>query len=159
MILFQEVFLMKFILKHRIIIIVTGILLTIIIGLFLHKLEQSAGIDSLIFRNSEHYRYFKEIEKIFGNMENITIGISGNKTIYDKDVLKAIGELTDFLKSREEVVEKDILSLTAIDNMIGENRELIVQPLIENYNNISDEDLKSIRQQVNDNPLLKDRLV
>ncbi len=150
---------MNFILKHRITIIITGILLTIIIGLFLPKLEQSAGIDSLIFRSSEHYRYYKEIEKIFGSMENITFGISGNKTIYEKDVFKAIGELTDFLKSREEVVEEDILSLTLIDNIIGGNRELIVQPLIENYNNISDDDLISIRQQVNENPLLKDRLV
>ncbi|MBN2545848.1 MAG: MMPL family transporter [Spirochaetes bacterium] len=150
---------MYFVIKHRIIIIITGILLAVFFGLFLHKLKKSAGIDSLIDRSTEHYRYYKETEKTFGKMETITIGISSEKTVFDKEVLKAIGELSDFFKNREEIEENDVLSLTTVDNMIGRDKELIVEPLVENYNDLSNEDLINIKKQVNENPLLNNRLV
>jgi|GEM_PF-1560301 len=162
---------MNFILKFRIpiilvsslitILFITGFILNTAFGINIIKLEKNAGFESLVPENNKDYKYFKEIEKIFGNMDTITIGISSNDTVFNKDTLNAINEFSAFLENREEIDDDDVLSLTTVDNMNADYGMLEIDPLIETeyINDLNEYDFDDIKEQVKNNPLFNNRLV
>lgn len=149
----------NFIYKNRILIIVISILIGIASLPMLKYLEKNAGVESMIDKSNKDYKYFKESEQIFGKMETIVVGVSDKESIFTPSSLKAIGELTDFIKNLEEIDEDDVMSLTTVDDLIAENRELIVQPLVEEYDNLTDDELSKIKVSVDNNPMIKKLLI
>jgi predicted RND superfamily exporter protein len=150
---------MNFIFKYRIPIIIIGTIITVFFAYNIKFLKKNAGIETMLPQNNPDYKYFKEIEKEFGNMDNITIGISAKDSIYSREAITAINEITSFFENREEIEDDEVLSITTAKNIDNINGELTVEKLIDDPENITDEELKNVKFKIDDNPLYHGKLV
>lgn len=123
---------MKFILKHRIVIIIFLILLTLPFAMGIKLLTRDAGISSLLPEDDPDYIYYKETEELFGSADQVVIGLKFQDSVYTEQNIRLINNVTEFLKSLDEIDKDDVLSLTTVDDMEGKQGELIINPLVEN---------------------------
>ncbi len=152
---------MSRLLQYRmlILLILTGI--TVGFGFHIKNLTRDAGVSSLLAEDHPDYMYWKEMETVFGATDQIVVGISSQETIYTRDNLKLIHELTTFFEDLDEIDPDDVTSLTNIDDMQGVEDELVIEPLIssEEIDILNAAQLQDIRARVRTNPLFHGKLV
>ena len=152
---------MKYVIKYRLVILFVLLGLTGLIGAQITNLTSDAGISALLPQNDPDYLYWQETEEIFGASEQVVIGITAKDTIYKVEHLQLVHELTTFLEELDDVEEDDVVSLSNVDDMIGLEDELLVEPLIETdiIDEFDTEALAALRQRVRTNPLFAGKLV
>ena len=152
---------MKFILRYRVLILLISVILTAFFGVQIKKLTRDAGVSTLVATDHPDYLYWKETEEIFGATDQVVVGVSSEQGVYDIETLRFIHELTVFFEEQDEIDEDDVVSLTNVDDMRGEESELLIEPLIEadDIDTLDAEDLAEIREKVRSNPLFFERLV
>ena len=122
---------MKYVIKYRFMILCVLLGLTGLIGAQISKLTSDAGISALLPQDDPDYLYWQETEDIFGASEQVVVGITAKDTIYKVEHLQLVYEITTFLEDLDDIEEDDVLSLSNVDDMIGLEDELLVEPLIE----------------------------
>ncbi|GAK58579.1 hypothetical protein U27_05553 [Candidatus Vecturithrix granuli] len=152
---------MEKLLKYRMLILLVLVGLTIGFGIHIIHLTRDAGVSSLLPEDHPDYLYRKEMEEVFGATDQIVVGISSQDTIYTRDNLKLIHELTTFFENLDEIDADDVTSLTNIDDMQGVEDELLIEPLVsvEEIDILDDEQLQAICTRVRTNPLFHGKLV
>ncbi|HBD93154.1 MAG TPA: hypothetical protein DC057_03180, partial [Spirochaetia bacterium] len=120
---------MNFIIRFRILIISLFIVFTLLLSLNLGFLEKNAGIEAMIPEENPDYLYFKETEKLFGYMDPIIIGVTAEDGILTNDGIDVIKRISDFFVKRSELSNDNVLSLTTVKNITGEDGFLIIEPL------------------------------
>jgi len=151
----------KFIIKYRISILVVLMVLTALIGFQLKSFTRDAGISALLPEGHPDYVYWKEMEGVFGASDQIVIGVTAKENIYQANTISLIHELTTFLENLDEIDEDDVISLTTVNNMEGQEGELLIEPLIDTdaLDELDSAALESIRENVRTNPLFFGKLV
>lgn len=150
---------MNKILQYRFPILFLITLLTIFFTIGLPKITKENGIESLLPENAKDYKYFKEMEDIFGATDQIILGLSFKESIYSPENIKFIQNISDFLKNIEGIEEDDVISATEIDNIDGIDNELIVEPIIPVDEEITLETVQIAMKKINDNDMLKGKIV
>ncbi|MDY0095141.1 MAG: efflux RND transporter permease subunit [Candidatus Vecturithrix sp.] len=152
---------MSKLLQYRmlILLVLTGI--TVGFGFHIKNLTRDAGVSSLLAEDHPDYLYWKEMETVFGATDQIVVGISSQETIYTRDNLKLIHELTTFFEDLDEIDADDVTSLTNIDDMQGVEDELVIEPLVspEEIDILDAAQLQDIRARVRTNSLFHGKLV
>ncbi len=152
---------MKFILRYRVLIILVSVILTLIFGFQIKNLTRDAGVSTLVATNHPDYLYWKETEDIFGATDQVVIAVSSEKGVYNAETFRFIHELTTFFEAQDEIDEDDVISLTNVDDMRGEDGDLLIEALIEaeDFDALDPDTLAGIRENVRSNPLFFGKLI
>jgi uncharacterized protein len=101
---------------------------------------------------------FDDLQKTYTKNDNILILLApDNQNIYTQEFLKALSELTE--KSWQVPYSSRVDSITNYQHTEAEEDDLIVEDLVLDADELSQDDLKKIKQVTMNEPLLKNRLV
>lgn len=150
-----------FVVKYRFVLIALLLLLTVPFAMQIPNLERDAGVSALIPESHPDYVFSNEIEDLFGAVDQVVIGLSSDKGVYSKEMIAAIDELTRFSENLDEIDPDDVISLTNIDDMRGEDGELIIEPVIEEdaLEDLDEAAIQEMRDKIRGNPLFQGKLV
>jgi len=148
-----------FVLKYRIPIIIILIGITVFLGFGLKKMTKENGIEALLPTDNSDYLFFKYMEKEFGATDQIVLGITFKDSVYSKENLSLIRNLSTFFEGVEDIEDDNVLSLSTIDNIDGIDQELIVAPIIPEDNEITNNIVENVRFKVRDNDMLRGKIV
>ncbi len=149
------------ILRFRMVLILGLIALSIPFGFKIKDLTRDAGVSSLIPETHPAYKISNKVEELFGASDQIVIGVNSPNGIFTKEAVELIYELTVFLEDLEELDEDDVLSLTNVSDMEGNNGELIIETLVDEdlIEDLDEESLIRLRHKIRSNPLFQGKLV
>jgi predicted RND superfamily exporter protein len=105
--------------------------------------------------NDPQVQQFQEFEKVFGNDDNIIIGLYHPNGILDKKSLKLIQELTDTLWKTMDVVRVD--SLTNYQAIESEEDDILIESLVPN--SLDNLDQSKLKNKIDNDPLLENFLI
>ncbi len=152
---------MKFVLRYRVFILIVLLVITAVLGIQIKNMTRDAGISALIPQDHPDYLYAREVERMFGANDQVVIGLTAKDSIYTPQVIGFLAELTWFFEGLDEIDEDDIISLTSMTDMRGDNGELIIEPLIDDeaLAELDGEALLTMRERVRNNPLFYGKIV
>lgn len=148
-----------FSIKFRIPIIVFLISITIFLGLGLKKMSKESGVEALIPLDNNDYVFFKDMEEEFGFTDQIVIGFTFKDSVYQKENLSLLRDLTNYFITDDYIDEDDITAISTIDNIDGIDQELIIEPLLPEDDLITDLITESTKIKIRDNAMLKNKIV
>jgi uncharacterized protein len=148
-----------FFLKFRvpILIILTGI--TIFLGFGILKMTKENGMKSIMAADNKDYIFFEEMKEVFGATGEMVIGVTFSDSVYTKENLILIQNLSSFLENDEYIKDDDVLSISTIDNIDGIDQELIIEPIIPEDEVITNEIVQSVQDKIRDNDMLRGKIV
>jgi len=116
-------------------------LVTIIAAFQIPKIHVDSSTDIFIPQNHEITKIDKEIEKEFGAMDSIILGVKVNfGTVLEPEVLTVIDEITRSLEESNNI--KTVMSITNMDYIIGTEEGMEVIPILDNLSPGSIKELK-----------------
>ncbi|MBI9099633.1 MAG: MMPL family transporter, partial [Spirochaetaceae bacterium] len=117
---------LQYLLKHRIPILIIGIISTILMGFNMIYLSIDGSFSSVLPKNDSDFLYNRYVEQTFGNSDELIILVKDKRTIYSERSLRLIKELSRELSLIEAVDESRIFSiLTASGHNKGDLKEFI----------------------------------
>ena len=151
----------NFIIRYRFMFLLFLTIITIPLAMNIRYLTRDAGVSALVPEGHPESVYSERVEEIFGAADQIVIGVNSKNGIFTRDVILLIHELTLFLEDLDEIDEEDVVSLTNIDDMRGENESLLVEPLFEedSFDNLTPEIIESAKEKISSNPLYRGKLI
>lgn len=152
---------MTYIIKYRWLVLGLLLGLTALIGININNLTRDAGISALTSDDHPAVVYSDTIKAIFGAMDQVVVGVTAKQSVYSPGTLGFIHELTLFFEELEEIDEDDVISLTNVDDIQGEEGELLIDPLVDTdaLGELDQAALDSIRTRVRTNPMYAGKLV
>lgn len=109
--------------------------------------------------NSPVRVYNDQMESLFAlHKDVIALGIVNEKSIFNQPTLERIARLTEEIKMIKGVVVQDVLSLTTADNVLSQEGQLIVRPVMDHVP-LTGEEIETLQAEIYDNPMLVGRLV
>ena len=138
-----------FFLRRSFFIVVTVAILTLLAAAFLPKIKIDNSIDVFFNKKGSSYLDFQEWKKQFGSDEVIIAALNLDKIFTQKN-LKLIQRITESFETLDYV--DNVTSLTTVNNIIGEDEDLVVERLIEEIPQNKDE-LEKIKNLAISDPL------
>ncbi len=103
--------------------------------------------------------YNDQMESLFAlHKDMIVLGIENPRGLFNKATLERVALFTDEIMRIKGVVIPDIMSLTTVDNVLSENGQLMVRPVMDHVPQ-SEEEADKLQNEIYDNPMLIGRLV
>lgn len=103
--------------------------------------------------------YNDQIESLFAlHRDTIVLGIENPAGLFNRATLERVARFTDAIMRIKGVVIPDVMSLTTADNVLSENGQLLVRPVMDHVPQSEDE-MTRLRDEIYDNPMLIGRLV
>jgi hydrophobe/amphiphile efflux-3 (HAE3) family protein len=130
---------------------------TLYVGSGVRFLETINNQDSELPKSDPIVRTNDRLKAVFGDKADLLIGIEADD-IFTPGTLRKMMELSEALKGVEGVIENEIISLSAINNIEGSAGELKVGPVIEELPE-TPEAIARLKAAVRSNPLLDGKLV
>ncbi len=90
--------------------------------------------------------------------DTVVLGIYNDKGIFNRNTLSKVASLSEEIQGMEGVAAQDVKSLSTADDVTAEGGTLSVKPILTEVPQTPQE-IGSLRKQLNDNPMLVDRLV
>ncbi len=118
-------------------VILATLLVTVALGSRLPTLEIDSDVESIIPRADDALANLHELEDTFGSPQIAMIAIMREDHpdgIYNPDTLRVIHELTEWLRKQrlfETETNADLRSLASVNNIVGEDDEMVVRPFME----------------------------
>ena len=148
-----------FFLKYRVPIIIVLIGITVFLGFGLKKMTKENGVEAIIATDNSEYLFYKSMEEEFGATDQIVLGVTFIDSVYKKENLSLIRDLSTFFEKVEGIEDDDVLSLSTIDNIDGIDQELIVGPIIPEDEAITNNIVDTTKLKIRDNDMLKGKIV
>jgi predicted RND superfamily exporter protein len=133
------------------------LLATLYVGSGVRFLETHNNQDSELPKSDPIVRTNDRLKAVFGDTADLLIGIESDD-VYSPRTLRKVIELSEALKGVEGVLEDDIVSLSTINNIEGNEEGLEVGPVIEDVPE-TPEAIEKLKAAVRANPLLYGKLV
>ncbi|HHJ80147.1 MAG TPA: RND transporter, partial [Candidatus Tenderia electrophaga] len=148
----------KWVTTHPVIVLIVAIFC---IGLFASGAKLlSFSNDYRLFFSEENpqLRAFEELQNTYTKSNNVVIVIAPrDKDVFTRDSLKVIEELT--ASAWQTPYSTRVDSITNFQHTYAEGDDLIVENLVENAEDLSDEELESIRKIALGEPALVNKLI
>ncbi len=139
--------------------VITVIILTLIFLLQFPKISIDTDPKNMLPETSPVRVYNDQIESLFSlHKDMIVLGIENPQGLFNRATLERVARFTDEIMRLKGVVIPDIMSLTTVDNILSENGQLTVRPVMDHIPQ-SREELEKLQNEIFDNPILIGRLV
>ena len=103
--------------------------------------------------------YNDQMESLFAlHKDMIVLGIENPNGLFNQSTLERVARFTDEIMRIKGVVIPDVMSLTTVDNVLSENGQLIVRPVMDHVPQ-SEAESEKLQQEIYDNTMLVGRLV
>ena len=135
--------------KNSFSIIIFIFFLAIVLSFFLPKIKINHSVDVFFDKKSESYIEFEKWKEQFGSNQIIIVAFQ-DKDIFTQKNLELISALTEKFEALPYVEE--VTSLTNVNDIVGEENNFIVKPLIEKIP-AQPAQLKQLKKQALSNPL------
>ena len=133
------------------------LLASLYVGSGLRLLETLNNQDSELPKSDPIVRTNDRFKAVFGDKAQLLIGIEADD-VFTPGTLRKVAELSERLKTVEGVIEDEIVSLSAVDNIEGGESELEVGPLMADVPE-TPEAIARLEAAVRANALLNGKLV
>ncbi len=103
--------------------------------------------------------YNDQMESLFAlHKDVIVLGIENSDGLFNSQSLGRVARFTDEIMRIKGVVIPDVMSLTTVDNVLSDNGQLMVRPVMDQIPQ-SVEELEKLQNEIYGNPMLIGRLV
>ena len=133
------------------------LLATLYVGSGVRFLETLNNQDSELPKSDPIVRTNDRLKEVFGDTADLLVGIETDD-IFNPGTLRKVMELSEALKGVGCVIEDEIVSLSAINNIEGDESGLQVGPVLEEVPE-TPEAIARLKATVRANPLLDGKLV
>ncbi len=133
------------------------LLATFFVGSGVRFLETLNNQDSELPKSDPIVVTNDRLKAVFGDTADLLVGIETDD-IFNPGTLRKVIELSEALKGVEGVIEDEIVSLSAINNIEGDESGLVVGPVLEDVPE-TPEAMARLKATVRANPILHGKLV
>ena len=137
--------------------LVAVLLATVFVGSGVRFLETLNNQDSELPKSDPIVRTNDRLKEVFGDKADLLIGIEA-EDVFSPGTLRKVIELSEQLKGVEGVIEDEIVSLSAVNNIEGSDWGLEVGPVVEDAPEAA-EAIARLKATVRANALLNGKLV
>lgn len=125
----------SFILKHRLLILICGIVITLALGINSIFLSIDGGFMSVLPTNDPDFQYNSYVEETFGDADELIILVENENGIFNDNTLTLIDSLTNELSKFPEVDEYMIISVLSYggENWSKLKEELDNDPFVSDF--------------------------
>jgi len=149
----------KFSIEHPKLVIALSIIVTLAFALFFPRVKTDTDPKNMLPATSDVRVYNDQVEKTFAlHKDVIVLGIVNPKTIFNPATLEKIERITNSVIQLKGVVLEDVVSLTTSDNVIAEENNLTVKPLLAAIPQTTQE-MESFKNELLGNPIWVGRLI
>ena len=153
-----EVRLGRFVIKYRVPLILLSLLVVAATGYGTRFLTFSSNSRMFFSEDNPELQAFNALEQTYTKFENVFFTIAPkSKNVFTRDVLGAVQDLTE--RSWKLPYSSRVDSITNYQHTEVEGDDLIVEDLVENAEQLTDEQLGDVRNIALNEPLLKGRLI
>ncbi|MDU9047713.1 MAG: MMPL family transporter [Candidatus Electrothrix sp. Rat3] len=148
----------RFVITYSIPLILLSLLVVAVTGYGARFLTFSSNSRMFFSEDNPELQAFNALEQTYTKFENVFFTIAPkSKNVFTRDVLTAVHDLTE--KSWKLPYSSRVDSITNYQHTKVEGDDLIVEDLVENAEQLTDEQLGEIRRIALNDPLLKGRLI
>ena len=135
------------------------LLITIVLGFSIFRLEIDPSMETLFIKNSEEYRYYREYSEKYGSDQMIAVAMA-TPGLFKTPVLRKLDEITGTIAQFESV--ERVLSLSNAMDIQHKFLGVKIVPVLEGVfkgSIESEKELKRLKEQILDNELFRNNLV
>lgn len=149
----------NFSINHPRLIIVLSILVTLAFATQFPKVKTDTDPKNMLPSTSDVRVYNDQVEKTFAlHKDVIVLGIINPKTIFNPVTLEKIERITNAVIQLKGVVLDDVVSFTTADNVVAEENNLTVRPLLTTIPR-TPEEMEVLKRELLQNPIWVGRLI
>ena len=139
--------------------VIVAILLTLIFLSQFPKILIDTDPKNMLPETSPVRVYNDQMESLFAlHKDMIVLGIENPHGLFNQTTLERVARFTNEIMMIKGVVIPDIMSLTTVDNVLSDNGQLKVRPVMDQVPQ-SDDEIEILQNEIYDNPMLIGRLV
>lgn len=131
-------------------VLVLTLLITLILGAGLAKLKIDNNQESELPKDNEIVITNDRLDEIFGEKGTVLIGVKSSDSIYQKDVLALIDQLSNEIKTLPFVIEDEVTSLSTFQNLTSREWGLERDPFLKTIPS-SQEAINKLKEDVKNN--------
>lgn len=133
---------------------------TLLLALPIRSLHLETDVETMMPDKHPVFVYNKQVEKIFNTKKMIIVGVvnEGPHGVFNPDTLKLVERLSLRIEEMDGIIGEDVVSLQALDNIVGTDWGLEVEPLMETAPE-TPEAAAELREAVFDNEMFINNVV
>ena len=148
-----------FSIRHPKLVIFLSILVTLAFATQIPKVKTDTDPKNMLPATSEVRVYNDQVEKAFALHQDVMVlGIVNPNTVFNPATLIKIERITNAVFQLKGVVLEDVISFTTADNVIAEENNLTVQPLLTTIPQ-TELEIDAFKQSLVENPIWVGRLI
>jgi hypothetical protein len=149
----------NFSINHPKLVIALSIIVTLLFATQIPRVKTDTDPKNMLPATSEVRVYNDEVEKTFAlHKDVIVLGIVNPYTIFNSSTLQKVERITNAVIQLKGVVWEDVISFTTADNVIAEENNLTVRPLLTTIPQ-STEEMEAFKRELLNNPIWVGRLI
>jgi predicted RND superfamily exporter protein len=144
---------------HPKLVIALSVFVTLAFAALIPMVKTDTDPKNMLPATSDVRVFNDQVEKTFAlHKDVIVLGIVNPKTIFNPASLERIEQITRAVMQLKGVALEDVMSFTTADNVVAEENNLTVRPLLTAIPRTAEE-LESFKRELLDNPLWLGRLI
>ena len=148
-----------FSIRHPKLVIFLSILVTLAFATQIPKVKTDTDPKNMLPATSEVRVYNDQVEKAFALHQDVMVlGIVNPNTVFNPATLIKIERITNAVFQLKGVVLEDVISFTTADNVIAEENNLTVQPLLTTIPQ-TELEIDAFKKSLLENPIWEGRLI
>ena len=149
----------NFSIRHPKLVIFLSILVTLAFATQIPKVKTDTDPKNMLPATSEVRVYNDQVEKAFALHKDVMVlGIVNPNTVFNPATLIKIERITNAVFQLKGVVLEDVISFTTADNVIAEENNLTVQPLLTTIPQ-TELEIDAFKKSLLENPIWEGRLI
>ena len=147
-----------FSIDHPKLVITLVVLISVFFLFQFPKVKIDTDPENMLDRNEPVRLVHNEMKETFDLHDMIVVGIFREDGVYTRETLTRIVAITDEIKEIDGVLDDDVIALGEVDDISSEGDVLRVYPLREYISESTEEAGISIRDRIDANPVLRNKL-
>jgi predicted RND superfamily exporter protein len=133
---------------------------TFLVALPIGSLRFETDVETMMPKRHPVFIYNEEVEEIFNTKKMIIIGVinEGPAGVFNPETLKLVERLSLGVEQMDGIIGEDVISLRTLDNIVGSDWGLEVEPLMESAPETSGE-AEELRETVFDNEMFINNVI
>jgi hydrophobe/amphiphile efflux-3 (HAE3) family protein len=140
------------------VVIFITVLITVLFGYLMTGIKIDTDPENMLSPDNYVRVFHNEVKERFGLSDFIVLGISSDTTVFEKDTLKRIEQLTNEILDINGVIADDVISPTTTNNVVLEGETLVVRKIMPRAPK-SAEEIKKLEHELAGNPMFENLMI